>query len=114
MFQKSMIDHVVGTESGFPMFCLLVGRRGIFSPKQESSEFFSELAVVVSTQILMGSCVLYPKLIDRYQEILTDPSYAGQFVLMTQPHIGNTGVNLGTSFEAFSKIVDVDVPLLFV
>ncbi|KAH9624717.1 hypothetical protein KSS87_015616 [Heliosperma pusillum] len=29
----------------------------------------------------------------RYQEILTDPSYAGQFVLMTNPHIGNTGVN---------------------
>ncbi|CAN1844598.1 Carbamoyl-phosphate synthase small chain, chloroplastic [Linum perenne] len=28
-----------------------------------------------------------------YQEILTDPSYAGQFVLMTTPHIGNTGVN---------------------
>uniref|UniRef100_A0A2P2L370 carbamoyl-phosphate synthase (glutamine-hydrolyzing) n=1 Tax=Rhizophora mucronata TaxID=61149 RepID=A0A2P2L370_RHIMU len=28
-----------------------------------------------------------------YQEILTDPSYAGQFVLMTNPHIGNTGVN---------------------
>lgn len=31
----------------------------------------------------------------RYQEILTDPSYAGQFVLMTNPHIGNTGVNFG-------------------
>ncbi|KAG9442913.1 hypothetical protein H6P81_018767 [Aristolochia fimbriata] len=28
-----------------------------------------------------------------YQEILTDPSYSGQFVLMTNPHIGNTGVN---------------------
>ncbi|HQC93682.1 MAG TPA: efflux RND transporter permease subunit, partial [Microbacteriaceae bacterium] len=28
-----------------------------------------------------------------YQETLTDPSYAGQIVLMTAPHIGNTGVN---------------------
>lgn len=28
-----------------------------------------------------------------YQEILTDPSYAGQFVTMTYPEIGNTGVN---------------------
>ncbi len=28
-----------------------------------------------------------------YQEILTDPSYHGQFVVMTMPHIGNTGVN---------------------
>ncbi len=29
-----------------------------------------------------------------YQEVLTDPSYAGQIVTMTVPHIGNTGVNL--------------------
>jgi carbamoyl-phosphate synthase small subunit len=28
-----------------------------------------------------------------YQEILTDPSYFGQMVCMTVPHIGNTGVN---------------------
>ncbi|MCX6494962.1 MAG: glutamine-hydrolyzing carbamoyl-phosphate synthase small subunit [Actinobacteria bacterium] len=28
-----------------------------------------------------------------YQETLTDPSYAGQIVLMTAPHIGNTGMN---------------------
>ena len=28
-----------------------------------------------------------------YQEILTDPSYAGQLVTLTYPHIGNTGAN---------------------
>jgi carbamoyl-phosphate synthase small subunit len=28
-----------------------------------------------------------------YQEILTDPSYCGQIVTMTCPHIGNVGVN---------------------
>lgn len=28
-----------------------------------------------------------------YQEVLTDPSYAGQIVTMTASHIGNTGVN---------------------
>ena len=28
-----------------------------------------------------------------YQEILTDPSYAGQLVLFTFPHIGNVGAN---------------------
>jgi len=28
-----------------------------------------------------------------YQEILTDPSYKGQLVVMTYPHIGNYGVN---------------------
>jgi carbamoyl-phosphate synthase small subunit len=28
-----------------------------------------------------------------YQEVLTDPSYRGQIVVMTYPHIGNYGVN---------------------
>ena len=28
-----------------------------------------------------------------YQETLTDPSYAGQIVTMTAPHVGNTGMN---------------------
>ena len=28
-----------------------------------------------------------------YQEILTDPSYAGQIINMTYPHIGNYGIN---------------------
>ncbi|HNB51927.1 MAG TPA: glutamine-hydrolyzing carbamoyl-phosphate synthase small subunit [Anaerolineales bacterium] len=29
-----------------------------------------------------------------YQEIITDPSYAGQGVLFTVPHIGNVGINV--------------------
>ncbi len=29
-----------------------------------------------------------------YQEILTDPSYRGQGVLFTAPHVGNVGINL--------------------
>jgi len=28
-----------------------------------------------------------------YQEVLTDPSFRGQIVTMTAPHIGNTGIN---------------------
>src|SRR5215213_4958601 len=28
-----------------------------------------------------------------YQEIITDPSYAGQIVTLTYPHVGNVGVN---------------------
>ncbi|MCW3042658.1 MAG: carbamoyl-phosphate synthase small subunit, partial [Actinobacteria bacterium] len=28
-----------------------------------------------------------------YQEVLTDPSYRGQIVTMTYPHIGNYGLN---------------------
>ena len=30
-----------------------------------------------------------------YQETLTDPSYHKQVVIMTAPHIGNTGVKIG-------------------
>ncbi|KAM1753095.1 hypothetical protein ACFX16_005831 [Malus domestica] len=37
--------------------------------------------------------VVFNTSLTGYQEIITDPSYAGQFVLMTNPHIGNTGVN---------------------
>ncbi|XP_020262385.1 carbamoyl-phosphate synthase small chain, chloroplastic-like [Asparagus officinalis] len=39
--------------------------------------------------------VVFNTSLTGYQEILTDPSYAGQFVLMTNTHIGNTGVNIG-------------------
>lgn len=37
-----------------------------------------------------------------YQETLTDPSYHKQVVIMTAPHVGNTGMN--TSDEESSKI----------
>src|SRR3990170_298829 len=36
-----------------------------------------------------------------YQEILTDPSYAGQIITFTFPHIGNVGTN-GEDMEAGS------------
>ncbi len=34
-----------------------------------------------------------------YQEILTDPSYAGQVLVFSAPHIGNTGIN-GVDWES--------------
>jgi len=37
--------------------------------------------------------VVFNTAITGYQEILTDPSYAGQIVTLTYPHIGNTGTN---------------------
>ncbi len=39
-----------------------------------------------------------------YQEILTDPSYKGQIVTMTYPHIGNYGVN-AVDVESFEPHV---------
>ena len=37
--------------------------------------------------------VVFNTAMTGYQEILTDPSYTGQIVTLTYPHIGNTGVN---------------------
>lgn len=37
--------------------------------------------------------VCFNTAITGYQEILTDPSYAGQIITFTFPHIGNTGAN---------------------
>ncbi|MFM8979165.1 MAG: glutamine-hydrolyzing carbamoyl-phosphate synthase small subunit [Planctomycetia bacterium] len=37
--------------------------------------------------------VVFNTSMSGYQEIATDPSYAGQIVCMTYPHIGNYGVN---------------------
>ncbi|MEN3013194.1 MAG: glutamine-hydrolyzing carbamoyl-phosphate synthase small subunit [Endomicrobiia bacterium] len=40
-----------------------------------------------------------------YEEILTDPSYKGQIVVMTYPHIGNYGINY-YDFESSSPKVE--------
>ena len=32
-------------------------------------------------------------MLSGYQEVITDPSYAGQVIAFTYPHIGNYGVN---------------------
>jgi carbamoyl-phosphate synthase small subunit len=37
--------------------------------------------------------VVFNTAITGYEEILTDPSYAGQIVTLTYPHVGNVGVN---------------------
>ena len=37
--------------------------------------------------------VVFNTALSGYQEVLTDPSYRGQIVTMTYPHIGNYGVN---------------------
>ncbi len=41
--------------------------------------------------------VVFNTSLTGYQEILTDPSYKGQIVVMTNPHIGNYGINSNDS-----------------
>jgi carbamoyl-phosphate synthase small subunit len=40
-----------------------------------------------------GGEVVFNTSLTGYQEVFTDPSYAGQIVCMTYPHIGNVGAN---------------------
>ncbi|MBM3514855.1 MAG: carbamoyl phosphate synthase small subunit, partial [Alphaproteobacteria bacterium] len=37
--------------------------------------------------------VVFNTSITGYQEVMTDPSYAGQIITFTFPHIGNVGAN---------------------
>ena len=43
--------------------------------------------------------VVFNTVLSGYQEVITDPSYAGQIITFTATHIGNYGVNLA-DFEA--------------
>jgi len=59
--------------------------------------------------------VVFNTAMTGYQEILTDPSYSGQIVTLTCPHIGNTGVNVedDESRKVFAAgLVVRDVPAL--
>ena len=43
--------------------------------------------------------VVFNTVLSGYQEVITDPSYAGQIITFTYPHIGNYGVN-ASDFES--------------
>lgn len=50
-----------------------------------------------------------------YQEIITDPSYASQIVVLTYPHIGNTGINFDDYESSKTQIAGLVIrnPVLF-
>ena len=54
----------------------------------EGTVFEGEAIGAVGTSV--GE-VVFNTAMTGYQEILTDPSYAGQIVTLTYPYIGNTG-----------------------
>lgn len=49
--------------------------------------------------------VVFNTALTGYEEVLTDPSYKGQIVVMTYPHIGNYGVN-PSHFESKKPVVN--------
>ena len=57
----------------------------------EDGTFFEGIAFGATATVTGEIC--FNTSMTGYQEVLTDPSYHGQIVTMTTPHIGNTGAN---------------------
>ncbi len=70
-----------GTETTTPTACLALADGSIFYGKGFGATGQTEAELCFNTAMT------------GYQEIMTDPSYAGQVVTFTFPHIGNVGVN---------------------
>ncbi|MFZ3216775.1 MAG: glutamine-hydrolyzing carbamoyl-phosphate synthase small subunit [Candidatus Acidiferrales bacterium] len=58
----------------------------------EDGRIFSGRAAGART--CRGGEVVFNTSLTGYQEVFTDPSYSGQIVCLTYPHIGNVGANL--------------------
>ncbi|HEX9467685.1 MAG TPA: glutamine-hydrolyzing carbamoyl-phosphate synthase small subunit [Acidimicrobiia bacterium] len=58
----------------------------------DGAEFEGEAVGATDAVVTTGE-VVFNTALSGYQEIVTDPSYAGQIVTFTYPHIGNYGVN---------------------
>jgi carbamoyl-phosphate synthase small subunit len=61
----------------------------------DGTEFEGEAIGALRDDITMVATgeVVFNTALSGYQEIVTDPSYAGQMITFTYPHIGNYGVN---------------------
>ncbi|QCD84798.1 carbamoyl-phosphate synthase small subunit [Vigna unguiculata] len=95
------LSHLVGSKSP-PRLCALIircsAKKGERPWKTSDARLVLEDGSIWKAKSFGASGtqvgeVVFNTSLTGYQEILTDPSYAGQFVLMTNPHIGNTGVN---------------------
>ncbi len=59
----------------------------------DGNVFEGELIGAVAPGGVATGEVVFNTALSGYQEIITDPSYAGQIITFTYPHIGNYGVN---------------------
>ena len=55
--------------------------------------FAGEMIGAVPEGGLVSGEVVFNTVLSGYQEVITDPSYAGQIITFTYPHIGNYGAN---------------------
>jgi carbamoyl-phosphate synthase small subunit len=68
----------------------------------EDGRIFSGRAAGAITR--RGGEVVFNTSLTGYQEVFTDPSYAGQIVCLTYPHIGNVGTNVDDEESAIPHI----------
>jgi carbamoyl-phosphate synthase small subunit len=59
----------------------------------DGTTFEGEMVGHMLERAVASGEVVFNTALSGYQEILTDPSYAGQIITFTYPHIGNHGVN---------------------
>lgn len=60
----------------------------------DGSVFEGELIGADTPEGVASGEVVFNTVMSGYQEVITDPSYAGQIITFTSSHIGNYGVNL--------------------
>ena len=76
---------------------ITAGARALFAAQPQALLALADGTVLRGRAIgAMGHAtgeVVFNTSMTGYQEILTDPSYAGQIVTLTYPHVGNVGIN---------------------
>lgn len=60
---------------------------------QDGTIFEGELIGADAPKGISTGEVVFNTVMTGYQEVITDPSYAGQIITFTYPHVGNYGVN---------------------
>ena len=96
---ESLLDHEVGRAepAGLPGTSTGMNKQPAYLVLSDGTVFpgtpFGAETTVVG-EVVFNTCLT------GYQEVITDPSYHGQMVCMTTPHIGNTGINREESGKA--------------
>ena len=88
--------------ANFPLFVYNNDNLGIFKTGKDKGEKMKAFLILEDGHVFTGrsigstreavSDIVFNKTMTGYLEVLTDPSYAGQAVVMTYPLIGNYGI----------------------
>ncbi|MGH9043819.1 MAG: carbamoyl-phosphate synthase domain-containing protein, partial [Acidimicrobiales bacterium] len=70
---------------------MLTRRREAFLVLADGTTFEGEAAGALEEMEVASGELVFNTAMSGYQEVVTDPSYAGQVIAFTYPHIGNYG-----------------------